>query len=98
MGQGWAIVLNAGYRSKNGATEYIPYKCKIKVFEEYEKLTKWSASQWSHTRNVFIRRSPQQSVDPEYLSAGVKLAEEFLCLPTATEVNQQIADQALSSY
>lgn len=98
MGQGWAIVLNAGYRDKNGATEYIPYKCKIKVFDEYKKLTQWSASQWSHTRQVFRRRSPQQSVDPEYLSAGVKQAEEFLCLPTAAEVNQQIADQALSGF
>lgn len=98
MGQGWAIVLNAGYRDKNGATEYIPYKCKIRVFEEYVKLTKWSASQWSHTRKVFIRRSPQRAVNPEYLSAGVKLAQEFLHLPTPAEVNQQIADQALSSY
>jgi hypothetical protein len=54
--------------------------------------------QWSHTRNVFIRRSPQRAVNPEYLSAGVKLAQEFLHLPTPEEVNQQIADQALSGY
>lgn len=98
MGQGWVIVLNAGYRSEDGAIEYIPYKCKIKVFDEYKDLTKWSASQWSHARKVFVRRSPQRAVDPEYLKAGVKLAEEFLYLPSKEEVNQQIADQALSSY
>ncbi len=98
MGQGWAIILNAGYRDKNGATEYIPYKCKIKVFDEYKKLTQWSASQWSHTRQVYMRRSPQRLVEPEYLNAGVKLAEELLHLPTPEEINQQIADQALRSF
>jgi len=98
MGQGQAIILNAGYRSKDGAVEYIPYKCKIQVFDEYKHLLEWSTAQWSHARKVFTRRSPQQPVDPEYLQAGVKLAEEFLYLPTQEEVNQQIADKALSSF
>lgn len=98
MGQGWAIILNAGYRSKDGAIEYIPYKCKIKVFDEYKQLTQWSASQWAHTREVFIRRSPQRPVDPEYLKAGVKLAEEFLYLPSQEDVIKQLADQTLAQY
>lgn len=98
MGQGWAIILNAGYRSKDGAIEYIPYKCKIKVFDEYKQLTQWSLSQWFHARKVFIRRSPQLPVDPEYLKAGVKLAEEFLYLPSEEDVIKQLADQTLAQY
>lgn len=98
MGQGRAIVLNAGYRSKDGSVEYIPYKCKIKVFDEYKQLTEWSASQWPHAKKVFIQRSPQRLVDPEYLKAGVKLAEEFLYLPTEEDIIKQIADKTLAQY
>lgn len=98
MGQGRAIILNAGYRSKDGAEEYIPYKCKIKVTEAYKDLTKWSASQWPHAREVMIRRSPQRPVEASYLKAGVSLAEEFLSLPSQKEVDQRLADAVLSKH
>uniref|UniRef100_B8HZ08 TraD/TraG TraM recognition site domain-containing protein n=1 Tax=Cyanothece sp. (strain PCC 7425 / ATCC 29141) TaxID=395961 RepID=B8HZ08_CYAP4 len=98
MGQGWAIILNAGFRARDGSSEYIPYRCKIRVFEEYKQLTRWSASQWTHARKVFIQRSPQRPVDPAYLKAGVKLAEAVLSLPSTADLERQIADEALSGY
>ena len=68
------------------------------MFDEYKQLTEWSASQWPHAKKVFIQRSPQRLVDPEYLKAGVKLAEEFLYLPTEEDIIKQIADKTLAQY
>jgi type IV secretory pathway TraG/TraD family ATPase VirD4 len=95
MGQGWAIVLNPGYRSPDGAQEYIPYKCKIRVFEDYKKLVKWSASQWPYAKQALSRRSPQRPVDPEYLRAGVRLSREYLRIPTQEEQDRRIADEVM---
>ena len=96
MGQGHAIVLNSGFRSETGEEEYIPYKLKIQVFDEYKKLTQWSASQWPHAQAVLARRSPQKPVSPATLKAGVKLAHDYLYIPTKDDLKQQAFDRAMA--
>ena len=96
MGQGHAIVLNAGYRSEKGEEEYIPYRLKIEVFEEYKKLTKWSESQWPHAKAVLTRRSPQKSVSPATLKEGVKLAHDYLYIPSKDDQKQEAFDRAMA--
>jgi type IV secretory pathway TraG/TraD family ATPase VirD4 len=96
MGQGRAIVLNAGYRSETGEEEYIPYKLKINVFKEYKDLTKWSAAQWPHAKSVLAQRSPQRPVSPATLKAGVALSKEFLYIPSKDDQKQQAFDKAMA--
>ncbi|MGA7953455.1 MAG: TraM recognition domain-containing protein [Gloeobacterales cyanobacterium] len=96
LGQGRAIVLNAGYRAQSGEEEYIPYKLKINVFKEYKALTQWSAAQWPHAQTILAKRSPQRPVSPATLKAGVKLSQDFLYVPSKDELKQQAADKAMA--
>jgi type IV secretory pathway TraG/TraD family ATPase VirD4 len=98
MGQGRAIVLNSGYRSESGEEEYLPYKLKIQVFDEYKAMTQWSASQWPHAKNVFVSQSPQRPIDPQSLKAGVRRARELLRMPTQEELDQKAAHDVLAQY